>query len=83
MVLSEWVHRARKHAGLTLAELGEKLDRTKANVGHWESGKHLPSYAQVKAISVATGYPMPDQAQEALDRDARVGAGGGYKALGS
>jgi SOS-response transcriptional repressor LexA len=62
MDIKEWVKAARKHAGLTLEQLGALVDRTKANVGHWESGKHKPSYSQIVQISVATGYAMPPSA---------------------
>lgn len=60
MELKEWVRAARRHAGWTQQRLGDEVGRTKANVAHWESGKHPPSYAQVTQISALTGYPMPD-----------------------
>lgn len=60
MELKEWVRAARHHAGWTQQRLGDEVGRTKANVAHWESGKHPPSYAQVAQISALTGYPMPD-----------------------
>lgn len=59
MELKEWVRVARKSAGLTQEQLGEKLGRTKANIGHWETGKHDPSYDQIRRISEITGHPMP------------------------
>ena len=59
MEIKDWVKAARNHAGLTLEQLGARLSRTKANVGHWQSGKHKPSYEQMLQISQVTGYPMP------------------------
>jgi transcriptional regulator with XRE-family HTH domain len=59
MDLKDWVKAARKSAGLTQEQLGEKLGRTKANVGHWETGKHEPSFDQMRRISEVTGHPMP------------------------
>lgn len=59
MDLKDWVKAARKSAGLTQEQLGEKLGRTKANVGHWETGKHEPSFDQMRRISEITGHPLP------------------------
>lgn len=59
MTIGEWIKSARKHKGWSQEQLGECIGRTKANVGHWETGKHAPSLEQVAAISVATGYPAP------------------------
>ena len=59
MKISDWVKAARKHKGWSQEQLGECIGRTKANVGHWETGKHAPSLDQVAAISMATGYPAP------------------------
>lgn len=59
MTIGEWIKAARKHKGWSQEQLGECIGRTKANVGHWETGKHAPSLEQVSAISLATGYPAP------------------------
>lgn len=59
MELKEWVRAARAHKGWTQTQLGEAVGRTKANVGHWETGKHAPSVEQMAQISLATGYPLP------------------------
>lgn len=58
MQLHEWIRAARTHAKLTQEQLGELVGRTKANVGHWETGKHAPSYEMLKQIASKTGYPM-------------------------
>lgn len=65
--IAAWVRTARKHAKLSGEALGAKLalelrtsrGNTKGNISHWELGKHLPSIAQLVAISKITGYPLP------------------------
>jgi len=59
MSIQEWVRKARTHARLSQQELGEKLGRSKANIGHWETGKHEPSIGQVDQISRLTNFPAP------------------------
>lgn len=59
MNIGLWVKAARKSAGWTQTKLGDAVGRTKANVGHWETGKHEPSFDQIVAISRATGFPLP------------------------
>lgn len=59
MDIKEWVREARKSKGWSQQELGERLSRTKANVGHWETGKHKPSFEQLAHISRVTDYPLP------------------------
>ena len=68
MELNQWVKAARAHAKLTQETLGERVGRTKANVGHWEKGLHRPSWDMIQAIAAATGYPMPsDNVGDKLD----------------
>lgn len=68
MEIKDWVYAARKFKGLNQTELGSAVGRTKANIGHWEAGKHAPSYTQIKQISNFTGFPMPeDVARGAFD----------------
>lgn len=59
MSIQEWVKKARTHARLSQQELGDKLGRSKANIGHWETGKHEPSINQVDQISRLTNFPAP------------------------
>lgn len=59
MELKDWVRAARKQKGWTQTDLGDAVGRSKANIGHWETGKHFPSVDQLAQISIATGYPMP------------------------
>jgi transcriptional regulator with XRE-family HTH domain len=63
MEIKDWVRAARANKGWTLQQLGEQLGRTKANVGHWETGKHSPSYVQLLKISDLTGLPLPGSVQ--------------------
>lgn len=68
-MIAEWVRTARVDAGLSGADLGVRLalelgsDRghTKANISHWENGKHSPSLEQLIAIVHITGRALPPQ----------------------
>jgi phage repressor protein C with HTH and peptisase S24 domain len=62
MEIREWVRAARKRADMTMEQLGEAMGRSKGAISHWETGKYVPSYEQIKRISDLTGYPMPDAA---------------------
>jgi len=70
---ADWVKAARAKAGLTLEQLGDLVGRTKANVGHWEKGKHSPSYAQMIAISRVTGHPLPEAADLVMLDPSNIG----------
>lgn len=59
MELKDWIRAARLHKGWTQQQLGDAVGRTKANIGHWETGKHSPSVEQVVQISDTTGFPVP------------------------
>lgn len=59
MDIKDWVRAARDHKGWSQKQLGEVMSRTKANIGHWETGKHEPSLSQVLQIAKETGYPLP------------------------
>jgi phage repressor protein C with HTH and peptisase S24 domain len=66
-LIAQYVKEARKHAGLTGADLGAKLtlelgtDRgnTRANISHWETGKHSPNLEQLIALAKITGKALP------------------------
>lgn len=70
---AEWVKAARAKAGLTLEQLGELVGRTKANVSHWEKGKHSPSYAQMLVLSRVTGHPLPSGADLVFEDPLKLG----------
>ena len=59
MDIKDWIKAARAHKGWTQQQLGDAVGRTKANVGHWETGKHEPKLEQIEAIAAATGYATP------------------------
>jgi phage repressor protein C with HTH and peptisase S24 domain len=59
MDIKDWIKAARAHKGWTQQQLGDAVGRTKANVGHWETGKHEPKLDLIEAISRATDYPPP------------------------
>lgn len=54
--------------------MGRALGCTKGNVHHWEMGRGEPSRAQITAISVHTGYPLPSSTLAAM---LMHGGGGG------
>jgi len=74
-LISHWVKEARTEAGLSGAALGAKLalelgterGHTKANISHWETGKHAPSLWQLMAISKVTGKMLPDEIVKGLN----------------
>lgn len=58
--IGAWVRAARQKAGLTGEALGARLNTSKANVSHWETGKHEPSFHDLLRIQDITGYPLFD-----------------------
>ncbi len=72
--IAEWVKQARTDAGLSGTELGTKLalemgterGHTRANISHWETGKHEPSIQQILAIVKITGMGVPQAVLAAL-----------------
>ncbi|MFD1557178.1 S24 family peptidase [Paraburkholderia silviterrae] len=55
-----WIHSARKKAGLTQEQLGERLGVTKGNMSAWENDRHEPSYAQIQEMAALVNLPLPD-----------------------
>ena len=72
MKLSEWIALARKSAGLTQAELAEKLDVTKANVSAWENDRHEPGWSKLLKVRELTGADLPIPGQAELSEDERL-----------
>lgn len=74
-MIAEWIKAARTDAGLSGAELGAKLElelgvsrgHTRANISHWETGKHEPSIQQILAIVKITGQGLPREIMEAMN----------------
>jgi transcriptional regulator with XRE-family HTH domain len=81
--IATWVRSARKSAGLSGEALGAKLalelrtarGNTKGNISHWELGKHLPSIAQLVAVSKITGYPLPPSVIDKSDGELQLASG--------
>lgn len=59
MEIKDWVRAARARKGLSQETLAEMVGRSKAAIGHWETGRYTPSFEQIGQISAATGYPAP------------------------
>ncbi|MDO4820927.1 MAG: helix-turn-helix transcriptional regulator [Rothia sp. (in: high G+C Gram-positive bacteria)] len=53
--LADRITKARNHAGLSQAELAEKLPAARNTLSRWERGDMNPSRRSLEAISKATG----------------------------
>lgn len=62
--VAKWIRSARKSKGWTQQRLGDEVGVTKANVSHWETGKHDPSFLQLLRIRDLTGYALRDVAAD-------------------
>lgn len=68
-IVATWIRTARESAELSGEQLGMRLEHelgtkrghSKANISHWELGKHQPSLQQLLAISKITGSPLPPE----------------------
>lgn len=73
-MIANWVREARTTAGLSGAALGAQLalelgterGHTKANISHWETGKHNPNLPQLLAIAKITKQPLPQDILSSL-----------------
>ena len=54
----ELIREARKRAGLTQTELGERLGTTQAQIARWESGRTSPSFRRVVEAVRACGLDL-------------------------
>lgn len=54
---------ARKAAGLTQEQLGEKMHMSRQGISHWENGRALPDAEMLKQLSQALGYDFVAEAQ--------------------
>jgi transcriptional regulator with XRE-family HTH domain len=81
--IATWVRSARKSARLSGEALGAKLalelrttrGNTKGNISHWELGKHLPSIAQLVAISKITGQALPPSVMDKSESEIQLATG--------
>lgn len=58
--IGQWIEKARKHRGWSQTQLGDEIGVSKANVSHWETGKHEPSFGQLLRIRDVTGFALRD-----------------------
>lgn len=52
------IRQARLDAGLSTKELGKKIGKDGSSIGHWESGRYLPSDESRKALLKILNLPM-------------------------
>lgn len=58
MLFQEGLKAARKKAGLTQAQLADRIGINRATLARYESGQINPPYAQVEKITAALGVPF-------------------------
>lgn len=54
---------ARKAAGLTQEQLGEKMHMSRQGISHWENGRALPDAEMLKQLSQVLGYDFVTEEQ--------------------
>ena len=65
------IREARKRAGLTQAELAERLGKTQSEIGRWERGEVKPSLETLRAVVRACDLDVTIGLAEADDSHAR------------
>jgi transcriptional regulator with XRE-family HTH domain len=58
MTAAQIIREARLKAGLTQAELAERLGRERAQVARWEIGGQEPSFANLRSAVEACGFVL-------------------------
>lgn len=58
---------ARKRAGLTQAQLAERLGKSQSEIGRWERGEVQPSFETLQRIVAACGLELVAQTYNADD----------------
>ena len=58
MTSAQIIREARLKAGLTQAELAERLRRDRAQVARWETGGQEPSFENLRAVVEACGFAL-------------------------
>ena len=51
---------ARKAAGLTQEQLGERMHMSRQGISHWETGRALPDAETLKQLSQVLNQPCED-----------------------
>lgn len=50
---------ARQSCRWSLADFARALGLARSTVGHWETGRRTPLWAQIAEVARVTGYPLP------------------------
>ena len=58
MTGAQIIREARLKAGLTQAELADRLGRDRAQVARWETGGQEPSFENLRAVVEACGFVL-------------------------
>lgn len=58
--------RLRETAGMTQQELGERMGLCSQTVGHWESGRYMPSLVAGKRLAWALGVSLDELTEGVL-----------------
>jgi transcriptional regulator with XRE-family HTH domain len=67
MTSAQIIREARLKAGLTQAELAERLRRDRAQVARWETGGQEPSFENLRAVVEACGFVLKLEIAERAD----------------
>lgn len=67
MTSAQIIREARLKAGLTQAELAERLRRDRAQVARWETGGQEPSFENLRAVVEACGFVLRVEIAERED----------------
>lgn len=70
MTGAQIIREARLKAGLTQAELAERLRRDRAQVARWETGGQEPSFENLRAVVDACGFVLRVEIAEREDDEA-------------
>lgn len=66
---SSIIRQARRTAGLTQAELAQRLGTTQSVVARWESGSVSPSFETLRKVARASGLDLVVSLKKADDHD--------------
>lgn len=70
MTGAQIIREARLKAGLTQAELAERLRRDRAQVARWETGGQEPSFENLRAVVDACGFVLRVEIADREDDEA-------------
>ncbi len=61
--IGQGIQAARSHAGLTQAQLAQRVGVAKVTISHWETGHRTPSMDSLVRTADALGVPVADIVQ--------------------